>query len=114
MIGISTITADTAGDMILMESSESILEDFEARVSVSATLDGGGIISHYGFSESDNRLEIKADLNTAEIEKLKAIFKTYTYLNISTSKGIFKGAISRLFPNDGLVEMTILIEEKYA
>lgn len=114
MIGIGTITADTEGDIIFFENPDSKLDDTTARASVTATIDGGGKISHYGYSDSDRKLEIKAELDEVYHAKLRAIFEGHNYINIATRVGLFKAAISRLFGNLGQITMTVLIEEKYA
>lgn len=112
MIGIATIAYDVEGDLTFVETIDSKLDDVTARVSVTATLDGGGIISHYGFSDSDRQFEIKAYLEQTEASRVKWIFEAHKYIYIATRVGLFKAAISRLWENLGLITMNVLIEQK--
>ena len=113
MIGIATELVDLEGDITFDEAVDTKLDDATARVSVSATLDGGGIITHYGFSNADRKFEINASMDESKTSKVKNIFETHQYINISTRLGIFRAAISRLWANFGQIKMTVLIEQKY-
>ncbi len=112
MISISKITQDSNGVVLINEDIKSRLLKTQSRVSRSATLDGGSVIDHQGYSNADLRFEIVADLTEDQEALLWSIYKSETYVNISTKEGVFKGVISAMYPNEGKVTLTILVEEK--
>jgi len=112
MIGISTITANANGDIIIHENPESELKKYPARVSRSATLDGGAVITHSGFSHGDRTLRVMADLSLEEANKITRIHQTETLVNISLPDGFYSGALSGLYIDNGQVDLTILIKDK--
>lgn len=112
MIGIATLTVDTNGDIIFWESPDSNIEDTQLRVTRTATLDGGCVISNSGFSESDRTFEIDTELEDTEANKLRYIYQKSESVYVSTIIGFFKGIISRFRNLNGDIRLTILIEEK--
>ena len=114
MIGIATVVYDIEGDLTFVENEDTKLDDSTARVTITATLDGGGVISHYGFSDSDRVFEIKAYFEEASADKLKWIFENHQFIYVATRLGLFKAAISRLWENLGAINITVLVQEKHA
>ena len=112
MIAIATITQNSAGDLVFFEKPGSRIDDTQVRLSRSATLDGGCVIDHRGFSDADRQMDIEAELAQADAEKLSDIYSGQTLVWISVRHGFYKAAISRLWLNDGQVRMTVLIKEK--
>lgn len=112
MIGISKITQDSQGSIVFQEHITSRFLNTQARVSRSPTLDGGSIIDHQGYSDSDLRLDIVAELTELQQSILWALYKSESFVNISIKEGFFKGVISAMFPNEGKIQMTILIQDK--
>lgn len=112
MIGISTITANEEGSIIIQEKPESEIKRFPARVSRSATLDGGAVIVHSGFSHGDRTLRVMAELTQADADKITSLHQTETLVNISMPDGFFSGALSSLYIDNGAMDLTILIQEK--
>ena len=111
MIGIATIDYDTQGHITFDELPESDLNLPDVRVTRTATLSGGAVIDHQGFSDGDRTFDIRAELNETKIEILKHIYQNYTLVTIATSEGAFTGVISRLQPQDGNVRMEFLVKE---
>ena len=112
MISISTIDQNADGSVTINEDITSRLLNTQSRVSRSATLDGGAVIDHQGYSDADLRFDIVAELTEAQESKLWAIYKAQTFLNISIKEGVFKGAISAMFPKDGKLTLAFLVQEK--
>lgn len=112
MIGIATLLYDTNGDLLFFESPESSLEDTVPRVTRTATLDGGCVITHSGFSNSDRTFEIDAFLEEPEVIKVRNIYENHSVVYIATVLGLFKGALSRFKNINGAVKLTVLVEEK--
>ena len=112
MISLSTITANTAGNIVINQVLTSDMGSKTARVSRTATLDGGVYINHSGYTDGDRTLRIKGKVSTAQAVILKSLFEDYTTALISFIDGLFLGAISTLSTENGKLTMTFLIEQK--
>lgn len=112
MIGISTITVNTAGALVIKNKPESDLKNYPARVQRHATLDGGAVITHLGFAHGDRTLRVYADIAKADADKLINIHQTETLINISLEDGFYSGAIEDLNIPGGQLSMILLIESK--
>jgi hypothetical protein len=87
------------------------LRNESARVSRYATLDGGCVIDHKGFSDGDRTLDIRAQWTQAQAEILWEIFREETFINVSTSEGFFYGVIETMNDENGNGRLTILVKE---
>ncbi len=96
---------------MFQELPESRLRNESARVSRSATLDGGCVIDHQGFSDSDRTFDIRADLTEAQAAILWGIFKSETFVNVATREGFFYGVIESMQDENGSVKLSILVKE---
>jgi len=112
MIGISTLTQNTAGDLVIHEKYSSQLNDIQARITRTKTLDGGVYINHSGVSDGDRTLRIIADMSESDYEKLINIHKTETFINISMTCGVYLAVISNIRKQYPDTVITILIESK--
>ena len=113
MIAISKITQSTESSaaVIIKEKAKSKIRNAGARVSRSATLDGGAVIEHLGFADGDRQLDIFAAIDESMSTIIWSIFTGETFVNISTSDGFFYGVIDRLKVDNGDMQMTLLIKE---
>lgn len=114
MISISTITASTTGNVVLKQDVSSEVGAKTARVTRTATLDGGVYINHSGYTDGDRTLRIKGNVNAEQSTILSNIFEDYTSSLISIKDGLYFGAISTLSTENGKLAMTFLIEQKEA
>jgi len=113
MIAISKTTQAT-GDgaaIIFQELLQSRLRNETARVSRSATLDGGCVIDHQGFSDSDRTFDIRARFTQEQADILWDMFTSQTFLNIATKEGFFYGVIETMQDENGNVRLSILVKE---
>lgn len=113
MIGLSMTTMSTgsAASVIIKENPASKTRNERARVSRYATLDGGSVIDHQGFSDGDRTFDIRASMSADEAELLWSMFRSQTYLNISTRDGFFYGVIESMDDDSGKVSLSILVKE---
>jgi len=100
MITISTQTA-SAYFVILEEKSESNIERYSRRNAVRPTLDGGGVGSDSGYSDTDRELIIKADITEAQKAVLKYMIQNYALFNVATKDGFFVCRFNRFYPSNG-------------
>jgi hypothetical protein len=113
MIAISKTTQAT-GDgaaIIFQELPQSRLRNEAARVSRSATLDGGCVIDHQGFSDSDRTFDIRTKETRERANILWGLFTSQAFLNISTPEGFFYGVIENMADENGNVRLSILVKE---
>lgn len=111
MIAISKITQDAAGSIVLAEKSGSRLYDARARVSRSATLDGGVVIDHQGYVAGDRTLNIKVEVSESDEAVLKSLFENETLVHVATVNGFFLAAIESLSGDGGVLEIVMLLKE---
>ena len=97
---------------MIKPTAKTSLKNASNRISRVATLDGGAVINHDGFSESDRSLRIKALLNKTCSDLLWNIFTTETMLQLSMEEGFYLMAIERMNIDNGKLSATILIKEK--
>ena len=75
MISISTLTVKTVSNVVFEESPKSKLRDLSARVSRTATLDGGCVITHSGVTDADRTFDIRAELTEDQADALREIVR---------------------------------------
>ncbi|MDF1577671.1 MAG: hypothetical protein P1P81_04405 [Desulfobulbales bacterium] len=113
MIVISAITADPAGSVKLGEdSSRSNLRNLPRRVTRTATLDGGVVITDSGLSHGDRTLTIVAPADKTAAAALTYIHENYTLIHLATEDGFFSGAIKSLSIKNGETALSVLVKEK--
>jgi len=115
MIGIYAVTGLAGGFAVVHERPTSTFRNRAARVRVVATLDGGAVLDHAGFSHADGTWTVEADLSAAQAATLETLHQTQAQLLFTHADGVFLGAIGSL-NTDTLepVKFTVLISEKLA
>ena len=111
MIGISTQIADVMGNVIF-DGGDSNSSSIYARVSRTATLDGGCVINHYGVSQGDRTFRVSTKIGSEQKVILEHINETSALINISCPEGYFSGYISSIDTSRPEMKMTILIKER--
>jgi hypothetical protein len=112
MISFSATTVSDPGNVVIYESSASDLGSKTARVTRTATLDGGVYINHSGVTDGDRTLRIKGRITETQALALTALYENHTSVLVSMHDGIYTGAISALSTQNGNLIMTYLIEQK--
>ncbi len=112
MIGISTLTQNAEGHLVIHEKKSSALDEHPARVSRTKTLDGGVHINHFGVSDGDRTLSIVARLSDADWSKLVTIHKTETFIHVSCQDGFYEAVISDVRRKNADTVINILIKQK--
>lgn len=114
MISICRTTGDLLGNIVFQELPSTELGVLPARVSRSATLDGGAIIAHYGVSHGDRTFYIKAQILPDEKTTLEYLHRCNEALILSCKEGLFLGAIETMNTAQTPFTMTFLVKEKLA
>jgi len=111
-IGISSITSDTAGNIMVPWLPGSDFGTSERRVSRTKTLDGGVILSDGGWTTLDRDVTIITRYSEDALTVLQHLHEDKTLVHISLSDGYFKGTIKRLRSTEGEIKITIWLSEK--
>jgi len=110
MIGISKITQDVDGFILIDENYASVIYDAPARVNRQATLDGGVVIDHQGVAAGDRSpLSVRCNLTEDEIAIVRGLFENETFITIATRDGCYTGVISKLSGDNGDITISLMI-----
>ena len=112
MIGISTLTQNSAGHLVIYEKKSSQMDDRPARVSRIKTLDGGVYINHSGVAAGDRTLNVVVRLSDADRERLLTIYETETFVRVSFPDGMFTAVISSVRRQNADTLITLMLNEK--
>ena len=115
LISLAAPNFDLDGAVMLKATLASVLGDTDRRVSRSATLDGGVVLTDFGFSHGDRTLEVVvAEISPEDYALLAYLHQTYPLLTLSCDQGHFIGCLQSLRPKDGGVTCSYLVKEKLA
>jgi hypothetical protein len=110
---ISTPTFDLNGVVSLKISADSELKTNSRRVSRSATLDGGVVITDGGYSDGDRTFRVNyRDMSQEDEAKLWEIFKNYSQVIISNIEGCFSGVLEYVKCQNGSGTVSIMYKER--
>ncbi len=112
MISISSITENLSGNVLFNNTEECSFQKNTSRVSRSATLDGGSVISNYGVTDGDRVFSLNVSITENQYSKLKNIFSVSPLVLISCSEGIFFGALQYFSVKNDVLTGKILIQNK--
>lgn len=113
MIVLSTPTFDIDGFVVLHEDGNTDTDARTRRVSRTATLDGGVVLTDSGFSHGDRTFNISvAGVTKALYDSLAHLQENYPEIIIATAEGMFTGAIQSLSQSRGTMRVSILINDK--
>jgi hypothetical protein len=114
MISISNMVASSSyGNVIIQEDADkSDLKTKTARVSRTATLDGGVYINHSGIADGDRTLRIQSVISRSQEDILEYMYATQTFIIVAISDGVFEGAIETLNSKNGILKMNILVKSR--
>lgn len=114
MLFLSTILADPDGDLALdIDLTRSKLGLFSRRVTRTATLDGGVVISDSGFSHGDRTLTIVVvNVDQGLEAALKNLTENNTLIHLAMADGFYLVALKSALPRNGELVLTALVKEK--
>lgn len=113
LIHISTTTSNANAPIRIRPGVNTRIRNASARVSRTATLDGGTVLTHSGFADGDMTFDVRTSaLTRAEAEALWGLFKDETGFTISCEEGCFEGAIQRLNLEPHPVRFKFYVKER--
>lgn len=110
LYGLSTLTYDLDGALLLQADKVGSTENMVSRRVVSnATLDGGSFVSDLGYSPSDRLFDLSIpDLTSDEVENIKRLFRLHSRFTLITREGAFLVNAKHVNYLDGNVLLSFL------
>lgn len=113
MIGISALTQDASGAIVIHEDkSRTRYRENVARLDRTKTLDGGVVINHGGFADGDRNCQVVAWLTEAQENTLWNIFETHNFVRYVQKDGVYQAAIQSVRAAQGETKINMMIKEK--
>jgi hypothetical protein len=111
MIGLATQVFDLLGAVLLVRTdAESETSAVGRRVSRTATLDGGAVITDGGCAPADKTLKVVAQqIDEATFAAVKYLVENYSQIMVSTRDGLFVGALENLTLDGDRLLLTVLV-----
>lgn len=99
-----------AGDLRLEIAADVDLEGVARRVSRTATLDGGAVLSDTGYSSGDRIFDLNfPGISQADSETMQSWVKTYATLIVGTEQSVYQGAPEFYRYSGGTGQLRILV-----
>jgi hypothetical protein len=111
MISITTLESKAIDGVLFDELPSSAFRNTPARLTRTATLDGGAVLDHRGFSDGDRSLKIEANVDETTADNIWYLHRNETLLHIACAEGFFTGSISEIQADGGRLKMTFLVKE---
>lgn len=98
------------------ELASSVIKNYSRRVSRTATLDGGSVVTDSGYTDTDRTLTIQTRITEAQETILKYLIQTYALLTVVTDEGCYTCAPSNLYckpvagAGDADATLTLLVQ----
>ena len=110
------ISAIDQGDVIVLPVSDPPKRENTRRLSRSATMDGGCVITDSGYSEGDRTLSFSAaNVSESICDRLWAFFEDESMVHLSAKEGFFSGYLESVsIDSAGNVDISFLVKEKIA
>lgn len=114
MIALATQTFDLEGSVILSTTRfDSDISSTARRISRTATLDGGSVITDGGYTAADKVLSIAAEnVDDATFQAVAYLVKNYSQIIVSTEFGCYVGAPETLTIVEGKLRLRVLVTEE--
>jgi hypothetical protein len=109
MIALSTIEA---GDCIVLNTGSQTIKENTRRLSRTATLDGGAVITDGGLSEADRTFEFTVK-NVPEYirDALWALFLRESRVHLACPEGVFAGYLQRIRIAGADIAISFMVHE---
>ncbi|MCK4620725.1 MAG: hypothetical protein KAT62_00780 [Desulfuromonadales bacterium] len=113
IISLSPAVYSATEPVVLPLKSIGNLPDMARRSSRVATLDGGAVLTDYGYTDADRTWNIDLGaLDEAVVGKLQALIKNESQIVAATAEGCFLGSLQSLGSRGGIITITFLPVER--
>jgi hypothetical protein len=114
LIAITAVNFSLSGNVLFDATEDSDVGTTVRRVSRTATLDGGAVLSDMGFSHADRtfRINSKGPLSQDDVGILRTMHREHSLVNCAIPEGVFQGVVNQFRDDSGFVEMSFLVKAK--
>jgi hypothetical protein len=110
---IYTISTIEVGETIVLNIDREPTKENTRRLSRTATLDGGAVITDSGWTDADRTLEFTAMRMPEETrENLWAMFRKESRVNLACPEGVFAGYLQRIRIAGANIAISFMVHEK--
>jgi hypothetical protein len=110
LISFSTIGL---GDFVFLDMNTAPAREGNRRLSRTATLDGGAVITDGGVTDADRTMEFTtAQAPEDTRETLWVMFQSQDLVHLSCQEGVFSGYLQRVKITDSGVNISFMVHEK--
>jgi hypothetical protein len=110
MVSINSIEY---GVYVILQTDKPLIKENRRRLSRSATMDGGCVITDSGISNGDRTISFTApNVERAVSDLLWSIFEDNSMVMLSTAEGVFSGYMESVSIDGTSVEISFMVYEK--
>ena len=108
-----SISAIESGDFVFLDTNTPPPREGSRRLSRTATLDGGAVITDGGVTDADRSFDFTAIQVPEEIrETLWAMFQSQDLVHLSCPEGVFSGYLQKVRITTSDVSLSFMVCEK--
>lgn len=112
IIGLASQLVDASGSFVLSVLPDTKCRENTRRVQRRKTLDGGVVITDGGFAHGDRTLQLQIASTEVLWAALWAFFQTALIVTVAMEDGCYLAAMEDLSERNGIILITILLQEK--
>lgn len=114
-VTISPASFSTTGPLVLTRVESDGTHAASRRVSRTATLDGGVVLTDGGFTHGDRTLNLTHVAATeAEVALARTLCAGFATVTVATPEGLFGGALESVDYTQGDLTLTVLVTARHA
>ncbi|EMG36616.1 hypothetical protein PCS_02628 [Desulfocurvibacter africanus PCS] len=112
MIGISALTYDPDGALLIPGHPDSDLGSLGRRVSRTQTMDGGVVIQDFGFADGDRELSIVIMRDSKLVGQVSRLLRLYDLVLVCLEDGAYEAALESVRQSVDSCIVRILIKAR--
>jgi hypothetical protein len=108
-----SFSAINAGDYVFLDTNAALPQEGRRRLSRTATLDGGAVITDGGVTDADRSIDFTAiQVSEDARETLWVMFQNQDLVHLSCPEGVFSGYLQRVKITASGVSIGFMVYEK--
>ena len=108
-----SFSAINAGDYVFLDTNAALPQEGRRRLSRTATLDGGAVITDGGVTDADRSIDFTAiQVPEDARETLWVMFQSQDLVHLSCPEGVFSGYMQKIKMSDSDVKVSFMVCEK--
>jgi len=108
-----SFSAINAGDFVFLDTNAALPQEGSRRLSRTATLDGGAVITDGGVTDADRSMDFSvARISEENRDTLWMMFQSQDLVHLSCPEGVFSGYLQRVKMTASGVSIGFMVCEK--